>query len=674
MDMTADSLTFSQSGPTTANTGTMEMTDLLSPLPPLPPDSPSKENSRPIDSNLSPSNTLRRSQNLSQGRSTTPGRSGVFPSMTLSEQATHRRLEKERTIQVETLQRQMEILEQKNIEQAKSRRKLTQDLDQKIREVRFYEKQVYELQSENQHLKHQLESTIRVSSGVASISTSNGVVGTLSGTKRTASTQLSRQQDTLMTREAALMQELRQHKEKIQELENLNKEAKESNSDLTLQVKILQDALSFRSEEIGLAGHADLLAKVAKLKGEVSALKHEIIAKAEALSSVEQEKVSLAHEREYLQEEINKIQQRLAQAQQDTYKYATQDVASLLKATEQERDLLIEYIQTDMEKSTKLAKQVEELEGEVRQQRKKVNFLEEKLEDRKQQIEHMTSQCKYYEEEYHKYHEKYQEVNKVLEQMTVERDSLLNQVQRLRGAEEDLLQQQVTLLSQLQCKDEELLHKSEELIKYKTRWTELDHKVPIIDSELVQIRSKNGSIEKENHQLKSKIQHDLEPQVKSLENQFSKLSKELEEVRKEKMQLTIENQSLSQTQQLLDSVLQDLERVDQHQISASTEDDVGQKKRTKTPKKSIPTTQTVTLEVGEINPTLSASQQHSLWIGLPSLRNLNPLLYDRIRSLAHDLYTTEQQCNTLTQRCQHLQTEYDTLSSHCQEKISLAKF
>ena len=68
--------------------------------------------------------------------------------------------------------------------------------------------------------------------------------------------------------------------------------------------------------------------------------------------------------------------------------------------------------------------------------------------------------------------------------MTVERDSLLNQVQRLRGAEEDLLQQQVTLLSQLQCKDEELLHKSEELIKYKTRWTELDHKVPIIDSEL----------------------------------------------------------------------------------------------------------------------------------------------------------------------------------------------
>ncbi len=51
---------------------------------------------------------------------------------------------------------------------------------------------------------------------------------------------------------------------------------KHNEQELTVQVKVLTDALEFRAEEIGLSGHADLLAKVASLRGEVSALRNEL--------------------------------------------------------------------------------------------------------------------------------------------------------------------------------------------------------------------------------------------------------------------------------------------------------------------------------------------------------------------------------------------------------------
>jgi cell division protein FtsB len=41
------------------------------------------------------------------------------------------------------------------------------------------------------------------------------------------------------------------------------------------------------------------------------------------------------------------------------------------------------------------------------------------------------------------------------------------------------------------------------------------------------------------------------------------------------------------------------------------------------------------------NDYLSLSQQHSLWIGLPSIRNIHPKLYEKIRTLSQDLYKKE---------------------------------
>jgi myosin heavy subunit len=395
------------------------------------------------------------STNLSASQSMGGHATGVYASTGLSEHAKQQRLEKERHQQMEMMQRQVDLLEQKNLENIKQRRKLSADLESKMRECKFYEKQVIELTNENQHLKAQLESTIRVSSGVVGINT--GVVGTLTGTKRgiennpALSNKLGGAGGTAANnaKDALVIHELRTCREKLSSMETENKSYKIQNSELSMQVKILQDALNFRSEEIGLSGHADLLTKVAKLRGEVTALKNELTSKVEELTSVKEDKTVLDHQRQDLQSQIQEIQERLAQAQQETYRYSNSDIGQLLKSTEQERDLLIEYIQSDMQKSSTLAKQVETLEAELRISKKKANQFEEKWKEREEQWKQVTSQLNHLEKEYQQLRENTHLAQNQLEQIKIDRDSLQHQLDRKMLEEEELIKAQVTLFAQV---------------------------------------------------------------------------------------------------------------------------------------------------------------------------------------------------------------------------------
>ena len=54
---------------------------------------------------------------------------------------------------------------------------------------------------------------------------------------------------------------------------------------------------------------------------------------------------------------------------------------------------------------------------------------------------------------------------------------------------------------------------------------------------------------------------------------------------------------------------------------------------------------------------ISLSQRHSLWVGLPSLRNLSVSLYENIRRMAQDLHAKELQCSDLLARLSHATTE-----------------
>ena len=57
---------------------------------------------------------------------------------------------------------------------------------------------------------------------------------------------------------------------------------------------------------------------------------------------------------------------------------------------------------------------------------------------------------------------------------------------------------------------------------------------------------------------------------------------------------------------------------------------------------------------------ISLSQRHSLWVGLPSLRNLNAILYENIRRLAQDLHSKEVHCSELVSKLHQMSTEIET--------------
>jgi chromosome segregation ATPase len=295
----------------------------------------------------------------------------------ISETATKKRLEKESQYQFEILQKQLENVENKNLDLAKSKKKVVSDLETKNREIKFLEKQCYEQQNEIQHLRKQLDSTVRITQKnhpALSISSNSKPM-----TPTSSQQQLPRLLDEVKNLQDALL---------IQSQEN--QLLKEKNEESILKIKILQDALTFRSEEIGLAGSADLLTKVAQLRGEVVALKRDLSEKLSLISTIEEDKKQLTVSHGSLQEQITLIQERLAKSQQEAYRLSNNDIGILLKTTEQERDLLLEYIQSDINKNVSLTKQIESLESELRIINQK-NFLYEKtLKENFEQLENKS--------------------------------------------------------------------------------------------------------------------------------------------------------------------------------------------------------------------------------------------------------------------------------------------
>jgi TolA-binding protein len=271
---------------------------------------------------------------------------------------------------------------------------------------------------------------------------------------------------------------------------------------------------------------------------------------------------------------------------------------------------------------------------------------------------------------------------------------------------------------QLKSKDEELLQKSEHCLSLKMKVQEYELSRSNQQEESTSLRQRNQSMEKEIHRLRQ-ILHELEPKVRSLEPMIPRLEKELEEYRQFKVTMQIECQDLKRYRQLVEDLHQDFDSIEQaltktqaqtqqhgqgspsRDHKSSLKRQVGrtssgggsggrageQEKNVSTPfspsasssgkyylSLSLPLAPFVTpcnlsfcFSV-IVNPTLSLSQQHSLWTGLPSLRNLSPILYEKIRVMANDLYHKEIEQQDLQVTCQRLQEELHSLQEELERK------
>lgn len=598
-----------------------------------------------------------------------------------SELATKRRLEKETNLQLETMQKQLDNIENKNLELIKIKKKYITEIETKTREVKFLEKQVYEQQNEIQHLKQQLESTVRITQKIAPSSTTS----TTSATNKASSTSVSI---------SKLAEELKQTQDTLQVKLKENQYLNNINQDLNMKIKILQDALSFRSEEIGLSGHSDLLTKVAQLKGEVIALKKELTSKITQVETIEKDKESLLKEQTTLQEQITIIQQRLAKSQQDSYRYTNNDIGLLLKTTEQERDLLLEYIQQDMNKNITLTKQIENLENELRLINQKYTLTEKTLQETTVQLQHTTKNHTITEEEYSTLRKEYKELKEHYEEITYQYDSLQKQLSRKQLEDDENMKIQATYYTQLRCKDEELLEKSENIILLKTKLQEYEITIPLLNNDNQQMKTKLQTLEQEISSYKQII-HDIEPKLQYYEPYCQELMKELQEKEKKCKILEQENIQYKHSYDLIIALQQDLddsegggggggggrgaEKKENSSFSSSLPNSPVAGRRSGNNNQlpvrftlDSPSPKTVKDDNNSatVGDYLSLSQQHSLWIGLPSIRNLHPKLYEKIRILSQDLYKKEIEVQQLTNQLTIIEQDYNQLKQETSEQLT----
>ena len=248
-----------------------------------------------------------------------------------SELAQKRKVDSQHRDQIGAMQRQLDNSEKRLRESSQVRNQLMVDLEHKTRELKFTEARLHESLQENHRLKALLEASVHGPSGAEKLSIQTKV-----------HTQSLREE--LRDAQDAL-------RRKCDELEGVRGQLEDS----TMRAKVLEKALEFRADEIGLTGHADLLAKVAGLRGEVSALKKDLLEKRNKLHDIESEKQSVLDSNLTLQQQLSRIQARLAQSKEDIHRLSDgEQLLEQLNLAEQERDVLLEFIQDDLQKNSSL--------------------------------------------------------------------------------------------------------------------------------------------------------------------------------------------------------------------------------------------------------------------------------------------------------------------------------
>ncbi len=183
-----------------------------------------------------------------------------------------------------------------------------------------------------------------------------------------------------------------------------------------------------------------------------------------------------------------------------------------------------------------------------------------------------------------------------------------------------------------------------------------------------------------------------EPMVARLQPELSRLQSERDALRVNLVAATTEVESLRPLQAALDALthelvgantanglnvpaamLQQHEEQQQQQHTHTTQQQQRSSRHgTASLNASLSSTQ-MDLAGGVSSEHLSLSQKHALWIGLPTVRNVNELLYHNIRAMAADLRTLETLNTDLERKCLLLQRESVFAAQESDLKLSFAQ-
>lgn len=335
----------------------------------------------------------------------------------ISVAAQKRRIERQHQEQLNALQQQLDTVTHRLQESSKKNKQQITEIESLTRDLNFYQKRCHEYQHEIQALQSVVEKHGRAESPQKPSRTSQKT--------------------------------LRNLNDAITDYERKISETQAEMEEYKLHIRVLEDALEFRANELGIAGHSDLLAKVARLRGEVTALKNELTQKDTLIEEAQQVTASLSHDRDELRNKVNAIQQRLAESQQDISRLAHGDIVATLKAVEQERDVLIEFIQADMEKSTTIAKELDATKNELHHVTKEKEYFEKQYKIFEDQASKESQKLRAVQNELSSLNTKYDEVMRMKQIIENQRSDVQTLYDKKCLEADELCQMQLTLFSQV---------------------------------------------------------------------------------------------------------------------------------------------------------------------------------------------------------------------------------
>jgi hypothetical protein len=317
-----------------------------------------------------------------------------------------------------------------------------------------------------------------------------------------------------------------------------------------------------------------------------------------------------------------------------------------LRDIEQERDVLLDFIESDMEKGVMMGKRIEELEKELRATKQAADRYEERANTTEIHVEKSRG----LEDNLTRTELRNAEIKKAYDLAKIEIASLKAQIEgyikenTVMSSTKAALIAEEDVSSQLQRELRVARNKIAEVEHHNTA-LQLDY-----DALLERMRGKEAELLRTRESLSN-----VEPLIGNMQPEIKRLRDEMESMRMEKRELIGELTRLRDVKTAVDDLNNDVMTATAMQLSSARPYPQSPEGRSQ---RHISSTSSTSGRIG--NPSLAnvernvlhdrdsaAAQAHSAWIGTPSLRQLSPVLYDNIRRLAQDLYKRETQCHEL---------------------------
>ncbi|KAJ1435254.1 hypothetical protein B484DRAFT_417182 [Ochromonadaceae sp. CCMP2298] len=538
-----------------------------------------------------------------------------------AELESHRAESQEQKEQLLDLQRALETAETRLEDTMRGKKKLAMELEGKSRESAFYLQKCQSLQEENKGIRHELNYTqkdrlkgVGLKKGVTEVDRTTGVQGV--GVEGRGINGEGLDAGQFMQ----LCEELKQSQGNLHKCQKELLTSQDREGTCLKRVRALEDALEVRAEQIGLAGHADLLAKVARLRGEVGVLRRELGNEGEEGETKGGGADLQGHE--VLQRHAQGLQSRLSrqgvqgQGQGQGGAWAGEELQRLRRA-QQERDQLLTIVQSELGKSATMAERVESLGVELREARADVARGAEAAEVAGADLIREKERGVQWQQQCTKADLQVQELQHQVDLLGAEKHTLSTQFDRKSTESDELNRMQMRLFVQAQGKEEQLERKSEEVLQLRGLYATTE----------VGVLRQSVAV--------------LEPNMARLEPELNLLRKEKAKWDVERYELQTELDKLRPVGVLLGEIGREIGQL--NALAAGEDAGGGDEGKVEgSMGGSGGGGGGVGMGVG-----VSLSQRHSLWVGLPSIRHLHPPLYENIRRLSSDLSIAEAHLHTL---------------------------